>query len=163
MSVNDWLEASERLRSAILGRFGTLAEFARRVPMEATQLTATLKPHRRPTVETLDRFSAVLEWPPNRLREWYGFQLAERNGDGAPPPLREDRDYSPAEVAGIVAWVRALPGEAYRRIIAEQERDLAPEDFIEFCLDAHTAWMSNLTLAHKQQHRRWRATNGIRA
>lgn len=92
-----------------------------------------------------------------------GLDLAERNDEGFPPPLREDRDYSPAEVAGIVAWVRSLPGEAYRRIIAEQERDLAPEDFIEFCLDAHTAWMSNLTLAHKQQHRRWRATNGIRA
>lgn len=145
MAGYDWLEASERLKAAILARFGTYAEFARRIPMEATQLTATLKPHRRPTVETLDRFSVVLGWSPNTLRGWYGYVLAEVEITAEPVP--------PAEVAGAldpercVAYVEEYPDAEFVRDALAVRARLPYADYVEWCVSICQAWRSNGKLA----------------
>jgi transcriptional regulator with XRE-family HTH domain len=89
-----------------------------------------------------------------------GIEATNGNGKTGPPPFRPEGDYTPAEVAAIIDWVEALPGEAHRREIAAERAAQSPEDFAQFCLDTHGAWMSNLRLGINQA-RRARARNGV--
>jgi len=121
MTGGEWQEATERVRSSILSKFGTLAAFARRVEMEPTQLSATLRPHRRPEPETLDRFSSALGWEPSRLREWYGYVLPPDTGMVAVPvpPTEGDRPFDPAL---IVRFVESKPDEVFQAALAQERR-----------------------------------------
>jgi transcriptional regulator with XRE-family HTH domain len=154
--AGDWAVASARLRDAIVARSGTLAEFARRLGMDPTQLTATLRPHRRPAPETLDRFSDVLGWPPAELRQWYGYELPRADAPEAPAtparwlPDLDDHELTDAEV---VAAIKALPGRSYRREIAELEAELTAADFAAECRDIYRAWRSNAHLAIRSARR----------
>lgn len=78
-----------------------------------------------------------------------------------PPPVRPDRDYSPAEIAEIVAWFEELPGEQYQAEIAAEKAALTREAYIESVLDTHAAWMSNFRLSFNQRRRGMR--NGARS
>jgi hypothetical protein len=112
------------------------------VPMEPTQLSATLKPHRRPDPETLDRFSSVLKWEPSRLRRWYGYEV---NAEPPPPllPLQSiDRVFDPAR---IVAFVESKPDEAFQAQLAQEKerRKDKPGSYERLCLRINRAWTSN--------------------
>lgn len=148
-ATGDWSEASARLKAAIAAQFGTLAEFARRLGMDPTQLTATLRPHRRPTVETLDRFSAVLGWSPSVLREWYGYALAGDNGGGRGDtsrtlPSPEDRRFDPARV---IAFVESHPDETFVSELLEEKARRSPAGYEWLCFRIFRAWTSNAHLA----------------
>jgi transcriptional regulator with XRE-family HTH domain len=136
-----------RLKAAIKARFGTLAEFARRVDMKETQLSATLRANRRPNVETLDRFSAVLGWPLNELRRWYGYAVAEEH-DEASPLLRfvaaEEATITPDV---IVAYVENKPGLAWREQVRAVRERLPYDRYERWCLGIYRAWTSNGQLA----------------
>lgn len=144
--TGDWGDVAERVKRAILGRFGHYATFARTIDMDPTQLAATLRPHRRPTVETLDRFSVALGWNPNVLREWYGYALADVGMAPVPvPPTEGDRPFDPTL---IVRYVESKPDEEFQAGLArEKERRRGkPGSYERLCLRIYRAWTSNADL-----------------
>lgn len=137
----DWTEAVERLKSAIVAKVGTLAAFARQLEMDPTQLSATLRPHRRPTVETLDRFSVVLGYPPNELRRWYGYL---RDDQAVEPLVMQDKKYDPARV---IAFVESHPDDQFCATLAREKARRTREGYEWLCFRIFRAWTSNAELA----------------
>lgn len=111
-----------------------------------------------PQRATLERLGEVLGLT---LPDFYGAAgVLDGAGDGSPRPAFYEPDdaranYTPAEVAAIVAHVEARPGPAYRERMAAQRESLSRDEYEQFCVDVFEAWGKNadLALSVAERHR----------
>lgn len=67
--------------------------------------------------------------------------------DDVPAPDDPLAGLAAAEVARVVAYVEAKPGQQYRARLARLKAQLAPADYARFCVEASVAWDGSLGLA----------------
>lgn len=103
-----------------------------------------------PMRELVDRLAAALELPVSAIMEEAGVlegvdERAASRRFYEPNDARAD--YTPAEVAAIVAYVESRPGPAYRERLAVQKAHRTPERYERLCVKLFEAWGVDADLA----------------